>query len=174
MHVTDREEALRTVDAVLSPALGEALRDELTHRIADVFEDHGDVASGPRGARVRRWVIRREDLEITRTITDALASLLAAQYLVPTGNWAPITAVVVSLIRTVRAIRQGGVMLDPGALVILLAVRARPGISTDALESLGKPDTLDILRRLGAYPLRDGRVIALVQQAGDGGWHSAV
>ena len=171
----EREEAVRAIQPAMSGGLPSELQEQLSRAIVDVFEEHGEPRTlGPRHARLRRWVIRDEDLDVTRSVTDALASLLAARYLIPTSNWAPITALVLSLLRAARKVHERGVRLAPDDLVLVLAIRARPGVTTSDLAALVTTDTVAALRRLSAYPTPGGEVVALVRQAGDEGWYAAV
>jgi len=174
---------------------GDEFRRALAEEVAAQFVTFDDSEPRPRRqrgmiVRSRRWVIRNDDLNLLKSVSDGLMSAAAATFFVGldplTGAKTALTALIgigVSLVQLVRQVRRKGATLSDAGVNILCVLKARQagmavGELTKALNEGGEKiskvwteeEVRKELRRLEKVPLRDGSVVALAAPDADGFW----
>jgi hypothetical protein len=172
-----------TVEGVRSHLERQGADDDFLRAVAlavapSLEEDEASVSSRT-DLIVRRWVLRNGDIEVLRSLTDAVVVTASASLLKQERALAALAGVVVALFRTLRALRGKGVVLRPLPLAVLVAVKQNDGISRERLGSLlraeGEPAADDLdkeLALLQGVALPDRTVVSLIQQDAGGGWHA--
>jgi hypothetical protein len=176
---TAREEAIRVIDDAL-PNLPADLRADVCIRAMSVFEEISrPQRSVSFGLVVRRWVIRKSDLSVLRSVSDAAIAAGSAGLPEVGTMRATLIGAIVATVRALRGIYAKGTTLATDAVGVLLAVKAHDGLTTSELLAhlvrdppWSEDELAHVLESLQAVPLQDRTVVPLVQRDGEYRWHS--
>ncbi|MDM0001205.1 hypothetical protein QTI24_21540 [Variovorax sp. J22P240] len=167
--------ASRLVELGVMPAVA-------LHVAAECVDDFGVKSDGGFRARLGRWVIRSDDLDLIATLSPAL---VAAATAVADSKSMPavVTAVATSIssaILLARRLMRRAVKLTPSQLRLVAALQLAGGSASLAqivLAVAGAPDLADpeevsrTLVGLSDLRLSSGLTRGLVERTADGNWH---
>lgn len=129
---------------------------------------------------IRRWVVRNDDIDLIRHLLDGIA-VAGVSHSFSSGPTVPsITGAAVALFQPLRALYSKGVRLSGQDLLVLMHLK-RFGPMTEhelrntcaAGSKMTREELRGVLARLGRVTVRNGTVVALVEQDGDKRWTTA-
>jgi hypothetical protein len=132
---TSREACIRSLSEAVASAGGEAVDATRLVVLADSCEqDSAPPPAGAFGLRLRRWIIRDDDLDLFSTAKDTVLSLAAANFVFGNMTVASATSIGLAVLQLAfNAYRRGAVVSRAQAqLLAAMAAFSRP-ITRDAL-----------------------------------------
>jgi hypothetical protein len=173
LATTEREEAVRTLLRELS------LDDSqpFAEKVVDVFEQPSPSSDFSERLIVRRWVIRRQDLQVAKRILEIAGTSAVSQMSDP-QNPLSYVPVAVSTLRQVHDLLSQGATVSDAELRILTALPVDPpGFSIAELSDRLTESESALkahLSRLSALPDRRGGTLGAVIETEAGRWLRAV
>lgn len=156
--------------------------DKVVAGILPLLEEEYDAAGLVRGARIRKWVVRNDDVSLFKSIGAALTAAAASNFFVGETTLSAAVGVAVALANIARDSSRSGVVVSELEILLLVHVKnaGRDGTDPNSLivrcEGFGyaSQEVRDAIGSLKAKARADGVVIALLQEDGRGHLHTNI
>ena len=138
--------------------------------------------SHARSVRVRRWVVRNEDVTLFKSIGAALATAAASDLLIGKVTLSAVVGVAVALTNLARDARGKGAVVNELEVFVLILVKnagttgvnPRSVVSDCVRDGYREQDVQEAIASLKAKGRSDGVVVALIQEDGRGQLHTNI